>query len=457
MPGISDLQDDPRVNVRQRPTPAGVDGVQHEDGQLMVHDGAGQGGISSLPMQVEIAGQLHILSYLTPEEQERLRGDGGGIAADGGQVFGPGGVPAFPDPSATGNGDGSTNGGVGGDGGTGNAGENNGPSGTSADPNSSPNSVAGRAEVGTDPRGGIAAGNRADPGIQETEHFGAVPTTGSFATDVAGIGYGVDQGLAADPLGGIVGLATRATGFGIAQDIGTAGIAAAERAGVSAAPSSTNDKDGPGGTTGGTEWVDGSAAGYTPGAISRLALDVASGAAIASESAGSTPGSTTSSPANEYTGPDLSGTYFGREGDWHGGVFGSPAPNDAPEWYAARGYDVQKVGFDTWQVVKSRGTSGGSGGSDDTADAPDYPDDWSEADFLAGNPDVAAAVEQGLYPSGYSFDQSFRRFTGGTGWDDRADTPGQSLDPRYSSDVYDQFLARNGRRQPVDVNTYYYG
>ena len=66
-------------------------------------------------------------------------------------------------------------------------------------------------------------------------------------------------------------------------------------------------------------------------------------------------------------------------------------------------------------------------------------------------------VEQGLYPSGYSFDQSFRRFTGGTGWDDRADTPGQSLDPRYSSDVYDRFLARNGRRQPVDVNTYYYG
>ena len=70
MPGISDLQDDPRVNVRQRPTPAGVDGVQHEDGQLMVHDGAGQGGISSLPMQVDIAGQTHILSYLTPEEQD---------------------------------------------------------------------------------------------------------------------------------------------------------------------------------------------------------------------------------------------------------------------------------------------------------------------------------------------------------------------------------------------------
>jgi hypothetical protein len=111
------------------------------------------------------------------------------------------------------------------------------------------------------------------------------------------------------------------------------------------------------------------------------------------------------------------------------------------------------VGADVWQVVKSRGAPA----DDPATEAPDYPDDWSEADFLADNPDVAAAVEQGLYPSGYSFDQSFRRFTGGTGWDDRADTPGQSLDPRYSSDVYERFLARNGRRQPVDVNTYYYG
>jgi hypothetical protein len=102
MPGISDLQDDPRVNVRQRPTPAGVDGVQHEDGQLMVHDGAGQGGISSLPMQVDIAGQTHILSYLTPEEQARLRAGGGGIASDGGQIYGPGGVPAFADGAAGG-------------------------------------------------------------------------------------------------------------------------------------------------------------------------------------------------------------------------------------------------------------------------------------------------------------------------------------------------------------------
>ena len=119
MPGISDLQDDPRVNVRQRPTPAGVDGVQHEDGQLMVHDGAGQGGISSLPMQVDIAGQTHILSYLTPEEQARLRAGGGGIAADGGQIYGPGGVPAFADGAAGG-----------GAGPSGSGGGGNGPSGS---------------------------------------------------------------------------------------------------------------------------------------------------------------------------------------------------------------------------------------------------------------------------------------------------------------------------------------
>ena len=469
MPGISDLQDDPRVNVRQRPTPAGVDGVQHEDGQLMVHDGAGQGGISSLPMQVDIAGQTHILSYLTPGEQARLRAGGGGIAADGGQIYGPGGVPAFADgaagggagPSGSGGGGAGSGGSGGGEaspgdegaeaaaaaGGVGNAGANNGPSGTSADPNSSPNSVAGRAEVGTDPRGGIAAGNRADPGIQDTGEYGAQPTTGSLATDIAGIGYGASQGFAADPLDGIVGLATRASGFGIAQDVATAGIAAASRAGVSVGRPSTNDVDGPGGQG----WADGSAAGYyIPGTISPLARDVASGAAIASESAGSTPGTTTTS----YTGPDLSGTFYGREGDWHGGDGLGRHPGDNVEWYADRGYDVFKVGADVWQVVKSRAPAPAA---DPAPEAPDYPDDWSEADFLADNPDVAAAVEQGLYPSGYSFDQSFRRFTGGTGWDDRADTPGQSLDPRYSSDVYDRFLARNGRRQPVDVNTYYYG
>ena len=54
--------------------------------------------------------------------------------------------------------------------------------------------------MGTDPRGGIAAGNRADPGIQDTGEYGAQPTTGSLATDIAGIGYGASQGFAADPL-----------------------------------------------------------------------------------------------------------------------------------------------------------------------------------------------------------------------------------------------------------------
>jgi hypothetical protein len=474
MPGISDLQDDPRVNVRQRPTPAGVDGVQHEDGQLMVHDGAGQGGISSLPMQVDIAGQTHILSYLTPEEQARLRAGGGGIAADGGQIYGPGGVPAFADGAAGGGAGPSGSGGGGaGSGGSGGGEASPGDEGAEA---AAAAAAAAAGDVGNGPAGtpsgssGVGSGVGGAPGGPATgggygggdgKGGNTGGTTGSEAYGGPGAGGAANQGGTADVAGlnaksfadkvnafakqhekqiAISAVAPSLVGLAIGA-IGTIRDSVeAENPGFTADPT-TNDVDG--------GWEPTGAAGYAPGGISPLARDVASGAAIASESAGSTPGTTTTS----YTGPDLSGTFYGREGDWHGGDGLGRHPGDNVEWYADRGYDVFKVGADVWQVVKSRGAPP----DDPATEAPDYPDDWSEADFLADNPDVAAAVEQGLYPSGYSFDQSFRRFTGGTGWDDRADTPGQSLDPRYSSDVYERFLARNGRRQPVDVNTYYYG
>jgi hypothetical protein len=484
MPGISDLQADPRVNVRQRPTPAGVDGVQHEDGQLMVHDGAGQGGISSLPMQVDIAGQTHILSYLTLEEQARLRAGGGGIAADGGQIYGPGGVPAFADgaagggagPSGSGGGGAGSGGSGGGEASPGDEGAEAaaaaagaaaaggaGPSGSAGTPSGSSGVGSGvggapggpatgggygggdgkggntGGQGGSDPYGGPGAGGAANQG-------GTADVAGlnekSFADKVKEFAKQYEKQIAISAVApSLVGLAIGA--IGTIRD-----RVEAEYPGSTADPT-TNDVDG----SGGQGWADGSAAGYyIPGTISPLAQDVASGAAIASESAGSTPGTTTTTTtAPEYDGPDLSGTWYDRESVWRGNG-GGMDPVAFPEWYTSKGYEIVQTAPGVYSVRK--------GGGDTAAPAPAptaYPDDWNEADFLAANPDVAAAVEQGLYPSGYSFDQSFRRFTGGTGWDDRADTPGQTLDPRYSSDVYDQFLARNGRRQPVDVNTYYYG
>jgi hypothetical protein len=73
--------------------------AEHHPKGLMVQDAPrGSGGIASLPRTAEILGQYHVLSYLTPEEQQMLHDAGGGLGLDGAQIYGPGGVPAFPEP-----------------------------------------------------------------------------------------------------------------------------------------------------------------------------------------------------------------------------------------------------------------------------------------------------------------------------------------------------------------------
>ena len=53
------------------------------------------GGLSSIPKRTTIGGQDHMLSYITPQEAQMLRKQGGGVTPTGGQYRGPGGVPAF--------------------------------------------------------------------------------------------------------------------------------------------------------------------------------------------------------------------------------------------------------------------------------------------------------------------------------------------------------------------------
>ena len=53
------------------------------------------GGLSDLPRRTVLGGEEHLLSYITPEEAQMLREEGGGVTPTGGQYRGPGGVPAF--------------------------------------------------------------------------------------------------------------------------------------------------------------------------------------------------------------------------------------------------------------------------------------------------------------------------------------------------------------------------
>jgi hypothetical protein len=53
------------------------------------------GGLSALPRRTVLGGEEHLLSYITHEEAEMLREEGGGVTPTGGQYRGPGGVPAF--------------------------------------------------------------------------------------------------------------------------------------------------------------------------------------------------------------------------------------------------------------------------------------------------------------------------------------------------------------------------
>jgi len=54
-----------------------------------------------LPNSPVLAGQQHMLAYITPEEASRLRAQGGGVTPTGGQYRGPGGIASFqPGPGA---------------------------------------------------------------------------------------------------------------------------------------------------------------------------------------------------------------------------------------------------------------------------------------------------------------------------------------------------------------------
>lgn len=64
------------------------------------------GKAGKLPKREKIGGQEHMLAYITPQEAQILRRQGGGVAPDGGQIMHRG-VPAFfgPDGAGTGPGD----------------------------------------------------------------------------------------------------------------------------------------------------------------------------------------------------------------------------------------------------------------------------------------------------------------------------------------------------------------
>jgi hypothetical protein len=131
--------------------------AEHHPKGLMVQDAPrGSGGIASLPRMAEIQGQYHVLSYLTPEEQQMLRDAGGGLGLDGAQIYGPGGVPAFPEPGMGGSNDhggsvGGTSGGGTSGGGKGGGGKGGGGSSASS------SSKAGDEDDATDPGAATAA------------------------------------------------------------------------------------------------------------------------------------------------------------------------------------------------------------------------------------------------------------------------------------------------------------
>ena len=77
------------------------------------------GGLSALPRRTVLGGEEHLLSYITPEEAQMLREEGGGVTPTGGQYRGPGGLPAFAPSGATGSGSTSGGGNSGGGGGAG--------------------------------------------------------------------------------------------------------------------------------------------------------------------------------------------------------------------------------------------------------------------------------------------------------------------------------------------------
>jgi len=222
--------------------------AEHHPKGLMVQDAPrGSGGIASLPRTAEIQGQYHVLSYLTSDEQQMLRDAGGGLGLDGAQIYGPGGVPAFPEPGMGGSND---------------------HGGSSA----SSSSEAGDEDDATDP--GVAAGDEddaTDPGAAKAEQdespiggvVGAINEFMGFDPTHGYAGKGVTDpntgevygpgGLASvsrsytekdvrDPksVASAVGMGLGSIAGGLAG-IGQAAVNAAVEAGVDVQEASTND------------------------------------------------------------------------------------------------------------------------------------------------------------------------------------------------------------------------
>jgi hypothetical protein len=231
--------------------------AEHHPKGLMVQDAPrGSGGIASLPRMAEIQGQYHVLSYLTPEEQQMLRDAGGGLGLDGAQIYGPGGVPAFPEPGMGGSNDhggsvGGTSGGGTSGGGKGGGGKGGGGSSASS------SSKAGDEDDATDPGAATAAQAESPLGGM----IGDINEALGFARDHGFAGKGVtDPSTGWGPQGQVsvsrsytakdvrdpksvataVGMGLGSIAGGLAG-IGQAAVNAAIEAGVDVQEASTND------------------------------------------------------------------------------------------------------------------------------------------------------------------------------------------------------------------------
>ena len=466
MAGISEL---PTVFMRPKQVPAWADDVVVEDGNLMVQDAPrSSGGIASLPLTADIQGQHHVLSYLTPEEQQLLRDAGGGLGLDGAQIYGPGGVPAFPS---------------GGDDSNENA--SDGPA-DSSDGESANDAAAGAEGSNAANSSGVSSNAEAEGGFggfgsSESVNDAVAGAEGSNAANSSGVssnaeaegGFGGFMAGVARAIGNLVGRPgvdprsaspSMAALSSIAETIGFGLADAFGQERTTEAPS-TNDQDNSGfepvGSAGTTNSSSAGIAGLMEGASAGTTNSSSAGVAGLME--GASAGSRRAPTSSADVMRELVRQYGSGDPNGDGAdqflytLLSAPAHRD----YLMR----QSGGSDGfWSDVKGTMSAfgrepndpdnfGGGGGSATPNPTGDPPASWNEEAFLAANPDVAALVAQGDYPSGYSFDQAFRRFTG-AGWADRATA---RRDPRWSPDVWEQFRDRNGRRQAVDVNPYYYG
>jgi hypothetical protein len=122
--------------------------------------------VRGLPRRTEVNGNPHLLAWINPEEAELLRQRGGGIAPGGGQMKGPGGLPAFDDGSGDGGDGGSGDGGDGGDGGAGDGGDAGGDAGDggTGTGDGADGGDAGAGGDGADGGGGASSSGGADNG-----------------------------------------------------------------------------------------------------------------------------------------------------------------------------------------------------------------------------------------------------------------------------------------------------